>query len=135
MKEREEAFPIREFSAALRYGLVGIGLLLALLFASAFLADSYQEVYLRPTLTGKICFALSALTVGFLCAGKARKGRLIQALIGESVLLLGLLICIPAFGFHVNWISLIVDVVLMLFGAFAGSVLCVRPKRKRRGKR
>ena len=117
------------------YGALGVLLFSALLFAVSMFCDKFQNVFLYRTYLSKLCLAGSALITGRL-ASKASKGkRLLNALAGESFLLLFICALGMVFGFPGGGISFLGNVGIMFFGAFAGTVSVHAKKKQRRGKR
>ena len=117
------------------FGVVGVVLFLGLLLLAAALSDTRSEIMELKTPIVKACLLISAFVCGALAASKAEQAKLPQALIAEGALLVVLLISAAVKNSEIQILSFFIDVLLMLFGAFAGTILKKKRGIKRRGKR
>ena len=110
-------------------------LLLLLLFLFAFLSDLHPAIAGSNLPIAKLCLSVSSVLCALLSAGSSEEKHLLHALSGESILFF--LVCIIGIicGFSGGAFSLLIDIGIMLFGAFAGTILCGSGQHKRRGKR
>ena len=133
MGNREGAVTGKACVRDLLCGLGGGALYLLLLFAAAIFSDRHTAIMDARTITVKVCLLLSAIVCGVLAGRGAEKGRALHGLLAQSVLLLilgaSLILSDGAAGF----LSLVIDLVIMLFGAFAGTIGRRNRRRKRRG--
>lgn len=116
----------------LRPGLISTLVLFTLLLFAAALANQVTLIQNAQGATGKLCLFLAALLCGLLRAKESESGKLAAALLGELVLLAVLLVLCAIFGEPVFTISMLVDVLCLAFGAFAGTLLASRGGRRRR---
>ncbi len=124
----------RYLRAAL-FGVVGVALFFGMLLFTAVLSDTRSEIMEMKRPIVKACLLLSAFVNGTLAGSKTEQQKLPHALIAEGALLLVLLISAAIKNTEIQIPSLIIDVLLMLFGAFAGTILKRKPGNIRRGKR
>ena len=117
------------------FGLFGVGILMLLLLVAAFLSENLPLLQTGNALTGKLCLTIAAIVCGILSAGKATQAKLLHATAGEWGLLLLILICSMVFGLKNGVLSLLYDIGLVLFGAFAGALAGGNVRVQRRGKR
>ena len=111
------------YRGSLVCGLVSTALLICLLFAAAILSNRLKQVSTHGTFISMLALALSALFCGILSAGTAGEKRFLHALAGEGVLFLFLIVTGISLSFHGGIRTLALDAAMMLFGAFAGSIL------------
>ena len=122
------------YGKVLRNGFFGMGTLLLLLIA-AFLSDKISLIQNSKVLTGKLCLTIAAMVCGIMSVGKATKAKLLYAASGEWGMLLVILVCSMFFGLNNGLLSLLCDIGLVLFGAFAGALAGGNIRIQRRGKR
>ena len=116
-------------------GCFSVPVLFLILMIAAVLGGRLSEIFVYKALTSKICLGISSVICGALAARKEGSRRLAHAMAGECVLFLAVLLCGIVTGFHDARSSLPIDAAIVLFGGFAGTLLTLRPKIKRRGKR
>ncbi len=133
-KEREEG-NCRNYRITVVCGCISAVILILLMLASSLLSEKYKILFLRREVTAKICLALSAIICAFLIAKNVKEKRFLYALIGEGVILFTLLLTAIFIGFRSGWISVVFDIGIMLFGAFAGTLLPMNAGIQRKGKR
>jgi hypothetical protein len=114
-------------------GGFGAVLCLGLLLLAAALGERRQEIFVNGNLTAKVCLFLSALCCGWIAGGRAGQRKLLNALTAEMALLAILLLCALGCGNTLKLTSVLLDLLLMLFGAFAGTVRWGKRSVKRRG--
>lgn len=119
---------------AVIYGCAAFGVALLLLFFASLLCESYRVLAEKTRLTAIACLTISALLCGCLSAGAARENRFPHALAGEGAFLILAVLLGSVFGFHGGWQSILCDVGIMFFGAFAGTIIRSGIRKRRRGK-
>ncbi len=115
-------------------GIFGATLFFGLLLLAAMLGENKPVIPAHGALSAKICLFLSALFCGFFAGKRAGQKKLLHALTAEGVLLLALLLCALSRGNDIHYTSVLIDLILLLFGAFAGTGQRRRRKIKQRGK-
>ena len=116
------------------FGVAGAVLFFGLLLLAAALSDTRSEIMALKRPIVKACLLLSAFVSGALAGGRAEQERLPHALIAQCALLPVLLISAAVKHSEIQMLSFFIDVLLMLFGAFAGTILMKKRRHKRRGK-
>ena len=116
----------------LRPGLISTLLLFTLLLFAAALANQLSLIQNGQSVTAKLCLLPAALLCGLLRAKESESGKLVAALLGELVLLAVLLILCLLCGEPVFSISMLLDLLCLLFGGFAGTLLASRGGRHRK---
>ena len=134
MGKQKEGSARSAVTRALLCGAAASVLLLVVLTAAALIAETEPELLRRSGLTARVCLVIAALLCGCIAAGRNKHHRLPLALAGEGVLFLALLVIGMGNGFSGGWRSMLIDVGLLLIGAFAGAVLTGKKQNKRRGK-
>ena len=119
----------------LRPGLIGTMLLLVLLLFAAALANELTFVQNGQAVIGKLCLFLAAVVCGLLRAKESESGKLLAALMGELVLLAVLLILCALCGEPVFSGSMLLDLLCLAFGGFAGTLLASRGGRRHKRKK
>ena len=114
-------------------GLLGSLVFFALLFTAAFLSDSYSILFTNKAWTARTCLAFGSLVSGWTAAKNASQKRLLNACAGEGVLLLIVFVCVLMFQSEANLISCVLDIGIMFFGAFAGSLFGTARKKLQKG--
>ena len=130
-KEIKEAW---NYKRLLFCGFAGAGVLLFLLLCAAYLSETFLMIHRYPNLTGKLCLMIAALFSGLLGARKAERKKMLYAAAGEWGLLLVILICSMVFGNRNGWVSILLDFIILLFGAFASALAAGKRRNQRRGK-
>ena len=116
----------------LRPGLISTLLLLTLLLFAAALANQVSFIQNGQAVTAKLCLFAAALLCGRMRAKESETGKLVAALLGELVLLAVLLALCAIFGKPVFSISMLLDLLCLAFGGFAGTMLASRGGHRRR---
>ena len=116
----------------LRPGLISTLLLLTLLLFAAALANQVSIIQNGQAVTAKLCLLLAALLCGLLRAKESESSKLVAALLGELVLLGVLLVLCALCGEPVFSISMLLDLLCLFFGGFAGTMLASRGGRRHR---
>lgn len=119
----------------LRPGLISTLLLFTLLLFAAALANQVSLIQNGQAVTGKVCVFLAALLCGLLRAKDSETGKLAAALLGELVLLAVLLVLCALCGEPVFSTSMLLDLMCLAFGGFAGTLLASRGGHRRRRKK
>ena len=115
-----------------KYGAIGAALFLSLTFAASALGGRRPELLLKSALLIKGLLCLSAFLCGSLCARRANERRILYALAGEWALLLICVICAFRFQNEHLLLSFGLNLLLCVFGAFAGTIAFGGNKRRRR---
>ena len=123
------------YARAVIFGIVAFGITLILLFAASLICGRYHLLVEKTRLTAITCLAVTSLLCGCLCAGTCRVNRFPHALAGEGVFLLLTVLLGLLFGFRGGWQSVLLDIGIMFFGAFAGTIIGTARKKQRSGKR
>ena len=121
-------------SAALT-GTAGALLFFGLLLLAAGISEGRPVILTHGDLTAKACLFLSALLCGLIAGRRAGQRRLLHALTAEGVILTVLMLCALGCENHIRFTSVLVDLLLLLFGAFAGTAQRRGRRVKQRGKR
>jgi hypothetical protein len=116
-------------------GAVGTALFLGLLFLGAIISESRQEIMSAGAWTARVCLLLGALLCGMVAGGRAGQRKLLHAMAAEGVLFAVLLLCAFGCGKTPTLPSLLIDLAVLLFGAFAGTLRREKGRVKRRVKR
>lgn len=116
-------------------GAVGTALFLGLLFLGAVFSESRQEIMSAGAWAARACLLFGALLCGMLAGGRAGQRKLLHALAAEGVLFVVLLLCAFGCGKTPSLPSLLIDLAVLLFGAFAGTFRRQKGRAKRRVKR
>ncbi len=121
---------------AAMFGTIGAMLFFGLLFLAAILGESNPIILAHDAWTAKICLFFSALICGSFAGKRAGQRKLLHALTAEGVVLAVLVLCVLCRGNDdICFTSVLIDLLLLLFGAFAGTWQRKRGRIKRRGKR
>lgn len=133
-KQRDEGVWYGYARAAI-FGIVAFGITLILLFGVSLICGRYHLLAEKNRLTAIACLAVASLLCGCLCAGTCRVNRFPHALAGEGVFFLLTVLLGLIFGFRGGWQSVLLDIGIMFFGAFAGTIIRGgirnrRPKRR-----
>ena len=115
-------------------GGVGAVLLFALLLLAALIGESRREIMRAPFLSAGVCLFVSALLCGLAAGGRAGERKMLHALAAEGTLLALLLLCAIGCGITPKPGTLLLDLALLLIGAFAGTIYRGKGRIKRRGK-
>lgn len=132
-KREESLWPI--YRRSVLCGLGSTAVLMLFLLILAISSENSQFVNKHTLLCAKACLTISALICGKLSAGRKNSDRFAPALAGEGTLFACLILIGTIYGFHGGWVSLLIDAMIMLIGAFAGALSLYRTARKQRGKR
>ena len=124
-----------DYRRSLLAGCGGAFLLLLLLFLLALLSEKNLYLLKHSLAAARVCLAGAAIVGGLLAAGRTQHHRLALALAGESVILAVLIAAGLVFGFRGGWTAVLIDVGIVLIGAFAGGFAQPRGGQKQRGKR
>ena len=116
----------------LRPGLISTLLLFTLLLFAAALGNQVAFIQNSQAVTAKLCLFLAALLCGLLRAKESETGKLLAALLGELVLLGVLLLLCALCGEQIFSSSMLLDLLCLFFGGFAGTLLEGRGGRRRR---
>ena len=116
-------------------GAVGTALFFGLLFLGAIISESRQEIMSAGAWTARACLLLGALLCGMIAGGRAGQRKLLHAMAAEGVLFAVLLLCAFGCGKTPTLPSLLIDLAVLLFGAFAGTLRREKGRVKRRVKR
>lgn len=116
----------------LRPGVISILVLFTLLLFAAALANQVHALQNSPAVTGRVCLFLAAVLCGQLRAKESETGKLAAALLGELVLLAALLLACALCGEPIFTISMLLNLLCLAFGGFAGTLLGSRGGRRRR---
>lgn len=135
MKKQTVTMGQRNYLRSLLFGVMGAVLFLGLLLTAAILSGKRSEIMELRRPIVKACLLLSAFISGAMAGGRAEQGKLPHALISEGFLFLLLAVTAVVNNSEVPVLSFLIDVMLMLFGAFAGTQLKNKRKNIRRGKR
>ena len=112
-------------------GLAGCMLFFALLLLAAALSETHSEIMTLKQPIAKCCLLISAFVSGVIAGSGSREKRLLHALCAEAVLFLFFACCVLGRRSEVRPLSIFVDTLFMLFGAFAGTFFRPRRKNKR----
>ena len=115
-------------------GGVGAMFLFALLLLAALIGESRGEIMRAPSLSAGVCLFVSALLCGLAAGGRAGERKMLLALAAEGTLLSLLLLCALGCGITPKPWTLLLDLALLLIGAFAGTIYRGKGRIKRRGK-
>ncbi len=116
-------------------GLLGVLALFALTLTAALLCGRFIPVFSYKVYTMRICLLLSSLICGCASARTAVQKCFLNALAGEGVLLIAVSACALAFHDGNGAFPYLIDVGIMFFGAFAGTIIGTARKKQRNGKR
>ena len=116
-------------------GGVSAVLFLGLLFLAAVLGERRSEIMSAPSVAAGVCLFVSALLCGLCAGGRAGERKLLHALAAEGTLLALVLLFALGCGNTPRPGTLLLDLALLLFGAFAGTLRRGKGRVKRRGKR
>lgn len=130
-KESNAAVYLRSVSL----GAVGVVLFFALVLAAAGLGETETRIMEWKTPLTKAFLFIGAAACGMLAGRRAERGRLLHAFLSELPLLTALAVCVLSSASEPRFSSIAVDLLLLLFGAFAGTLLCGNRRIQRRGKR
>lgn len=115
-------------------GVFGVLLFLALIFLSALLSERHTILIDPKAPTAKACLFISALACGWMGSRAGERARFFHALSCEAPLFVFTIVIALLSGSSASFLSLAVDFVILLFGAFAGTLSVGGKRRKRRGK-
>ena len=135
MKKQKTEGKEQEFLRSFLIGAVGAALLTILLFGSAFLCNQFRFFASHTKMLGKACLIIATLFSGYAAAYCVKQMRLLHALAGEGGIFIIVSICSFAFSDTGNMISFLINLGIMLIGAFAGAISGVRITKQQRGKR
>ncbi len=119
----------------LTFGLISAGVFMLLLTAAALAQERVEILQSDKFPTGMICLAVSSVICGVLCSREKERGNILSALIGESVLFVILTVILLASDRETFGIRYILNIAVLLFGAFAGTLLTSRRGQRHRRKR
>lgn len=118
---------------ALLRGLLSLPLLLILLLFTAFALERGWLAQGREGAACAACLLIGAFASGKAASGSAAQNKLLYALVGEAPLLLFTVILgiltKDAAPFNM---SVLIDFLILIFGAFLSVILSVRGRRKKR---
>ncbi len=127
-KKREEEMAYR-FRRILLPALAGLLILVGILIFLSISSRIYQWTLSHGNYTTKACLMTASMVCGALSAGRVKEKRFIFALAGESVLFVAVSVAEIEFGFPGGVISYIIDLTIMLIGAFAGTLFASRRRK------
>ena len=129
----EEVYPA--YKRWILCGLLGVLVLFALTLTAAIICVRFASILSYRVYTMRMCLFLSALFCGCASARTAAQKRFLNALAGEGVLLIAVSACTLAFHDGNEAFPYLIDVGIMFFGAFAGTIIGTVRKKQRSGKR
>ena len=134
MKKTERTQYVTYARSALR-GAVGLAVFLLLLFLAAVLSDNAPWIMNGTYPIAECCLLVAAIVSGVASLRRVESRRFLHALSGETGLIC-LVAAIAAFSLREGRVlALLIDLFLLLIGAFAGSILHGKRRIKQRGKR
>ncbi len=120
---------------AILSGLAGTSLFLLLILLLSLTLDKSILLQHHSAIAVKIVLMISGLLVGLFAPGSAYHNRLLLSLTGEGILLIFLIVVCFVCGTTGSWLSIAVDITILLFGAFDGALRRGRKRIKQNGKR
>ena len=116
-------------------GAFGVLLFFLLIFLLSLLSETHTILMNPKTPAAKACLFICALICGLIGGRAGERGRFFHALSCEAALFVLTIVIALASGPSASILSLAIDFVILLFGAFAGALSVGGKPRKRRGKR
>ena len=129
----EEAYPA--YKRWILCGLLGALVFFALILTLSIICGRWTSVFSYKIYTVRFCLFLSALLCSYISARTATRKRFLNALAGEGILYLVISACAFAFFDGSGLFPFFIDVGIMFFGAFAGTIIGTVRKKQRSGKR
>ena len=123
------------YLSAVMIGTACAVLFCLMLLLAAMVSESKPTILTHGAWTAKVCLLIIALLCGVLAGRRAGQRMLLHALTAEGVLLAFLTLCVIGCGNEIRFASVLIDLLFLLFGAFAGTEQGRRGRIKRRGKR
>ena len=114
-------------------GITAAVVLLILLFAAALFSGRYDLLLDHRAAVSKAALMAAAVMAGAISARRALRRKIFHALAGEGVLMIFCFAVWAALGFQNKPGSMLTNIGLMLIGAFAGTILCGKRRKQRRG--
>lgn len=135
MMKKTERKEYRTFANSALRGATGIPVFLLMLLLAAMLCGKANWIMNGNYPIAECCLLVAAIVSGASALRRGENRRLLHALAGEAGLLC-LVAAIGAFSIKEGRInSVLIDLLLLFIGAFAGSILCGNRRIKQRGKR
>ena len=135
MSKLTETRPSRDVKRSLLLGCVCTAVFALLLFLASMLEAKLAFLQNGGFPTARLCLTLSALLCGLLCSKGHHTGKLPLALTGESVLWLAVTAIVLAANGDIFTLSYLLDMVCLLFGAFAGALASGRGGKRSKSRR
>ena len=114
---------------------IASGLLVLMLLACAAFAPGNSFLTAHLNRAGEGCLLVSAVLCGALCAGTGNGHRLMAALAGNGAVLVILLALGCAMKVPMGGKELLTDILILVFGSFAGALLTGNGRRRGSRKR